>query len=407
MKLFPVGRLLLLLPFLAAFVHAAQEPQRTTAPATANVQSRTYEKDGQRVTERVVTTTVHEVETLPKPAVKAAIFVSNRSTCQEDNALGMLEDMIVSGVTEQGLSVIARDTALHAVRQLSPGAGENALDETLAQNTSAVRLAQNLGADVLLQVTLTDYASRENRVNAYGVNTTNNEKTLRVTYKILDGVTGASLAAETVSARRNVQTTANASEQNDGVLGDLIEEAARKVATSVKRRLDQGRLASASAVQGLVTIMINTEAADLMIPDVRIGAENTVTISESKFKVSPLSVTVEVDGIAVGSAPGTVQVRPGLSKLRLTREGFKPYERTINATTGLTLTAALEMSDAGYARWQESTAFINTLKNGAKLTDAEVKVLEGQAAMLQQSGFKVNVNTKEGITFKNQSLFNQ
>jgi len=52
--------------------------------------------------------------------------------------------------------------------------------------------------------------------------------------------------------------------------------------------------------------------------------------------------------------------------------------------------------DAGYARWKESTAFINDLKNGAKLTDGQVKVLEGQAKMFENSGFKVN--TKEGIT---------
>ena len=54
------------------------------------------------------------------------------------------------------------------------------------------------------------------------------------------------------------------------------------------------------------------------------------------------------------------------------------------------------MTDAGYARWKESTAFINDLKNGAKLTDGQVKVLEGQAKMFENSGFKVN--TKEGIT---------
>jgi len=39
---------------------------------------------------------------------------------------------------------------------------------------------------------------------------------------------------------------------------------------------------------------------------------------------------------------------------------------------------------------QRPTAFLNALKNGAKLTDAEVEVLKGQAKMLSQSGFKVD-----------------
>ena len=38
---------------------------------------------------------------------------------------------------------------------------------------------------------------------------------------------------------------------------------------------------------------------------------------------------------------------------------------------------------------------MNELKNGAKLTDAQVKVLEGRAKMLENSGYKVN--STEGV----------
>jgi hypothetical protein len=63
----------------------------------------------------------------------------------------------------------------------------------------------------------------------------------------------------------------------------------------------------------------------------------------------------------------------------------------------------MELSADGYARWKETTSFLNDQKNGAKLTDAQVKVLEGQAKMLENSGFKVN--TKEGIIIKQNSIF--
>ena len=170
------------------------------------------------------------------------------------------------------------------------------------------------------------------------------------------------------------------------------------------RQLDRGRITAASPGQGLVTVSFTTEIADLYIPDVRLDKDNTVRLSESKLTVSPRA-TIEVDGIAVGTAPGTLEVRAGLHKLRVVREGCKPWERTVNFTAGQKFNIPLEMTEAGYARWQESTAFINTLKNGAKLTDAQVKVLEGQAKMLENSGFKVN--TKEGITINTgpRSLF--
>lgn len=333
----------------------------------------------------------------------AAIFVSNRAGPEHDDKIDSLEDFVVSSVTDQGFSVISRETAMNAASGLDPQAKQTDLDRQLADNSSAVRLGQALGADYLVQVTLSSAGSKKNTVKAYGVNTTNDESSVRVTYKILDGNTGASLTADTVRAARMVQGTANASESNSDVWNDLLDEAAKKVAVSLKGRIDRGRIAAPSAAGGLVNVTINTEVADLVIPDVRIGVENTVTISESKFKVSPMSATVEVDGLAIGSAPGTFEVRPGLHKLRVTREGFQPWERTVNFTKDMQLNVAMTMSEAGYARWQDATAFLNGLKNGAKLTDAEVRRLEGEAKMLEQSGFRVD--TKEGITIKRNSIF--
>jgi len=269
------------------------------------------------------------------------------------------------------------------------------LDAQMADSTSAVRLAQALGATHLLQVTITGFDSNKQTIDAYGVKTINDERTARVTYKILDGNTGASLAADTVRVSKVVQQSSGGlADDRSDVLNDLLAEAAGKVATSLKRQLDRGRITTSEG-QGNVTVNFTTEIADLYIPDVRLDKDNTVRMSEDKLKVSPVA-TIEVDGFAVGSAPGKLTVKAGLHKLRVVREGYKPWERTVNFTNGQTLNVGLEMSEAGYARWKESTAFINDLKNGAKLTDAQVKVLEGQAKMFENSGFKVN--TKEGIT---------
>ena len=372
------------------------------APATT-VETKTYVKDGKIVTERVITTTQQEREAVSK-TYKAAVFVSNRAGKDYDDKVASLEDYVTGQVTDLGVSVISRETAANAVAKLD-GAATNAADTALAQGASAVRLAQSLGADYLLQVTLSGFDTSARTIDAYGVKAVNVTDTVRVTYKILDGATGASLTADTVKASKLVQQSGTSASAQVDVLDELLSEAAQKVAASLKTRLDAGRIAAPAAAQGLVSVTIQTEAADLTIPDVRIGLENTVTISESKFKVSPLSVTVEVDGIAVGSAPGEITVKPGLSKLRVTREGFKPWERTVNFMKGQKLTVALELSDAGYARWKDSISFLNGLKNGAKLTDGEVKVLEGKAKALEQSGFKVDTKDAPAVTVNQHSLF--
>ena len=367
---------------------------QSAAPAKTTVQTKTSEKDGRTTTERTFTTTVTEVA--EKPAgVTVAIFTANRAGKTGDGELGALDDYITGKVTELDVHVISGETALNAVAGMAPDAKANALDAQLADSTSAVRLAQTLGATHLLQVTISGFDSNKKTIDAYGVKTVNDESTARITYKILDGNTGASLAADTVRVTKMVQQAEGLTDERSSVLNDLLADASGKVAASLKRQLDRGRITT-SAAQGLVTVTLTTELADVYIPDVRIGAENTVSISDSKFKVSALAATVEIDGIAVGTAPGKIEARAGLHKLRVVREGFKPWERTVNFSNGQSFNIPLEMSEAGYARWQDATAFINNLKNGAKLTDAQVKVLEGQAKMFENSGFKVN--TKEGIT---------
>ena len=398
-----LARSLLLLGALLASAVATVSAQSTvtterevSAPATTT-ETKTYIKDGKAITERVTTTTQAERDAVSK-TYKAAVFVSNRAGKTCDDKVGSLEDYVTGQITDLGVSVISRETASNAVASLDPNAKTNVTDKALADGSSAVRLAQTLGADYLLQVTLTGFDANARTIDAYGVQAVNVTNTLRVTYKILDGQTGASLAADTVKVSKLVQQSPTSASAQADVLDELLSDASKKVAASLKTRIDAGRITAPAAAQGLVTVTIQIEAADLTIPDVRIGVENTVTISESKLKVSPLSVTVEVDGIAVGSAPGDITVKSGLSKLRVTREGFKPWERTVNFMKGQKLTVALELSEDGYARWKDSTAFLNGLKNGAKLTDGEVKVLEGKAKSLEQSGFKVDTKDAPAVT---------
>ncbi|WP_438481241.1 PEGA domain-containing protein [Oleiharenicola lentus] len=378
----------------AAAAFAQNEPK-------SSVQKKTYTQNGQNVTERTVTTVVTEAEPQPQNYT-VAIFTTSRVK-EADADLGALEDYITGRVTDLNFNVISGETALNAVSSLAPGAKATELDKQLAQGTSAVRLAQTLGANYLLQVSIAGADSQKNTLDAYGVKQTNDLSTVRVTYKILDGNNGASLAADTVRVSRTYQETSGNKTDRSNIFNDLLDEAAVKVAASLKNQIARGRITATSPGQGLVTVTLTTELGDVYIPDVRIGAENTISISDSKFKVSVLNATVEVDGIAVGTAPGAIEVKGGLHKLRITREGFKPWERTVNFSNGQKLNAVLEMSEAGYARWQNATTFINELKNGAKLTDADVKRIEGEAKMLEQSGYRVD--TKDAPQITNKSLF--
>ena len=50
----------------------------------------------------------------------------------------------------------------------------------------------------------------------------------------------------------------------------------------------------------------------------------------------------------------------------------------------------MQMSDQGFARWQENLAFLQLLDNNRKLTDAEVKRIEGVAKFFSESHYRLD-----------------
>lgn len=334
------------------------------------------------------------------PQFKSVVLVSNRAGSEWDGKIRVLEDHLAAQLTDLGFSILTREVVVDSLRTFDPAVASlprpaDGLEAQLTEQSSALRLAQNLGVNYIIQASLSSIGAKEVVAKAYGVETKSQERSLRLSYRLLDASSGGSLTGDTVRVSTVVQQTANAETQRDGVVDDLLDEAAGRVVDSLRVRVAAGRVPAPAALAERVTLTVRLEAADLMIPDVRIGTENTVSISESKYRLAPLNASVEIDGVAVGSAPGALSIRPGFSKLRITREGFAPWERTINAVEGQTLSIALTLSESGYARWKDATTFINGLKDGARLTDAQVKVLEGYGKMLSESFSRMD--TKENV----------
>jgi PEGA domain len=68
------------------------------------------------------------------------------------------------------------------------------------------------------------------------------------------------------------------------------------------------------------------------------GSQTAVTISST-----PASADVEVDGKFVGNTPSTIPLAAGEHSIRITKKGYKPWERNLNVAGGATnLSAELE-----------------------------------------------------------------
>lgn len=340
-----------------------------------------------------------------KPPMKAAVLVANRAEAVHDDKIRILEDLLSSRLSDLGFSLISREVAVDAMRAFDPETAslprpEDGLAARLTDQTSALRLAQNMGADYIVMASLINYGHQTRNVRAYGTETVNTDVTARVSYRIIGAADGGSMTGDTVNVSKRLQATANVGYEASGVEMDLLDDASQRITESLATRVAAKKILPPEELAGFVKVNIQVEVADLYVPDVRLGPGNTVAVYESKVRMAPFNVSVEVDGVTVGTAPGEIEVRPGFSSLRLTRNGFKTWERTINARDGQVLTVAMEMTDEGLQRWAELTAFMNALENGARLTDAQVKVMEGQAKMLEQSGYRVDIREDSKVDIR-------
>ncbi len=343
---------------------------------------------------------ISSAESGNQPVYKAAIFVENRAGKTFDNKTPVLEDFITSRITEKGFSVISREVVTDSLKNYGAEKAKShdgeKLDTLLSQSASALRLAQLMGADYIIVTSLTSFGAEKKSFKGYGVETVNMITTLRASYKILEGVQGGTLVSDTIKVSKSERSTERSRTENSDMINELLDEAASKIAESLgKKQIIQPPQKPSLVEITIACGMQDTAQLPVSVPDIRMTKEGKMVVEKDPLEVQLLDVTVELNGAVIGSAPGVFKTPPGPHKIRLTREGFKDWERTVNANEGQKLKVVLQMTDNGYKRWRDNTAFLHELKDKEKLTDAEVEAIKGHARMLRQSGFKVDV--KEDI----------
>jgi hypothetical protein len=309
----------------------------------------------------------------------------------------VMEDYLVAQVGDLCFTTLSREDVINAVRQFSRQ-GANAgnigdpqaeADRLFSDQASALALTRLMNADYALVVSLTALAPQLKNFEGYGVRTQVLSQTLDATYRLLDRASGSVIDSGRASATEQLRGTPNLQQQVD-----LIDPLLRKVATDLAgvmaRRCEQKPLPEPASLAG-AGFTVTCTMLDVSVPDIVMDkASGRFTVTSNPLSVSPVGVQVEVDGATVGSTPGTFRTTPGLHKLRLRAPGFRPWEGTINVTDGFDLRVAMQMDDQAFARWRETTRFLQDLKEGQQLTDAQVDLIRGMAEFLRNSQYRVD-----------------
>jgi len=90
--------------------------------------------------------------------------------------------------------------------------------------------------------------------------------------------------------------------------------------------------------------------------------------------------TIQIDGAAIGSAPGTFQIAPGMHQMRISRQWMKDWQQTVNIQNGSSFKVALELSDAGMQKFQS-------------LERMRAQIAKDYAEAMALKGVKVNFDT--------------
>ena len=343
----------------------------------------------------------------------AAIFVKNRPADVSPEKVMVLEDYIAAQVDKFCFTTVSREDTLNAVARFAT-AGANVgtnidpakdLDRILSDETSALRLAQQMGVDYILIASITAYINDRQQTEAYGATTDVRSAQLDVTYRLLGRVQGQVITSDSVTATEKVRQSPNLKQERD-LIDVVIRRCAQEIGESVGKRCSEATVTAPSTLPAEVPFRIVCTMQDMTIPGVVTDpATGRYVVSGVNWNLLPTNAAVEIDGLVVGNAPEMLNVFPGLHKVSITCEGFRPWNRTINVRPGMSLSVPLQLTDEGLIRWRSQLAFMQSLTERQQLVDAEVDRIRAAAEYIRNSRMVLDIqdstkiNTNQAPTY--------
>jgi len=345
------------------------------------------------------------VQTPPAPSstaaepVTLALFIRDVSPEVPDQKVMVLENYLNSCLTDRKIAIINRADVLNAVSGLANdgpnvGTGNPINTETerlLSDQTSAVALARNLGADGLVMATITSLQEdrREIRDPQRG-NYDNIFYTLDVAWTVVDGGTGSTIASNIAQARQGIRQTST--QRMTFNIDTLLRDAATQACQGIQLAMARPDTRRPVAAANEVPVQIRVTLADLSVPEIRQQDDGSYIIGANRYQLEPMACNVMVDGVMAGSAPGVIYMTPGMRRIRIERPMVQPYEKYLNAKAGLMINVPLALSAEGRRQWQEQTRFFEELKNGAVLRDTQLKEAEAMAEFMRNSSMNIDTS---------------
>jgi hypothetical protein len=335
-----------------------------------------------------------------------AIFTRNLASKIPPSGTGILEASLTARLSGAGASVISRSDVVNGVARFagddanSGGAGveSRAVEEALSNQASALRLAQLLGADGIIVVTLTRYNQDTSTFEAGDLGVESTKVTtydLGAAYQMLSGDNGASVFGGTVDAQRKLKETAGLTQRTNPIDG-LLEVASVKLSSEIQMNSSSMDSVVASTASSRSAVKLELIASGLEVPDIVVNGDGETMVGSTRLPLSPVGARVYVDGVLTGAAPDTLSLSKGVHRLRIDHPLFSPLEEIVNVRGDgdvQTFTFAMVLSPEGRQQWERNVEVLESLKNGEVLREATLIQIRAFAEFLRNS--RVDIDTSE------------
>ena len=310
------------------------------------------------------------------PVKKVAVFVQNRTRerAMDDEIDGIRDRLTASLAAVDGMEVLDSAQIADTFRRYKVTTDEEkkGLVSGIFSGGSIPNVARMIGCDYIVAASVVGASSMKRKMNGQN----NTIFTLRTTVKVMDAT------GRTVGSVPNWSSTFPVlnEEGNDpmnyyNILIDRwVEDATNQLAAdALKWR------APAAAATALVAFRVTT-SIDKVVTELESQTKGTKGELLAELRKVVGGATVELDGAVIGSCPGEFRAAPGLHQIKITRQWMQTYTATVNIVDGMQLDVAMEMSEAGLAKW-----------GSAEAIRADVAQRYGNAA--RERGVKINLDT--------------
>ena len=343
-----------------------------------------------------------------------ALFVEIPSTDIDISHAEYARDRIAAELTRLNFSIVTSDTVTRAVKSLRGNIEQNAYKSFSDNNMQS--LAIQLGADYLMHLTINDFSSEYKDLPRFDRKIYSHR--LSANFRVISSSTSASVFGKSLSAEKKIPVTSNIiiEKSKSGLINELINQISdelvdyvmdmesRNSTVTKQSNARQTKSLSQLSLNGVdnVNVTIIAQLKGLAWPSIEKNENGDYIFNGVEQRLEATDAEIEVDGLFVGNCSGetAIPIPSGIRRLKVSRSGYVVTEKMINAHEGMSLTLLLEPSDEEYRKWREQLIFLQNVKRGEKLTDAEVKQAEGLYEYLKNSKFEVPSSVTNNTIFK-------